>query len=72
MRISTLQMYKQSVQSMQSQQSELHCVEAQLASGKRINKPSDDPTGAAKVLDLTSTIGVIDQFSRNVGGAESS
>lgn len=72
MRISTLQMYKQSVQSMQKQQSELHRTEAQLASGKRINKPSDDPTGAAKVLDLSSTIDVIDQFSRNVAGAESS
>ena len=72
MRISTLQMYKQSVESMQSQQSELHRTEAQLASGKRINKPSDDPTGAAKVLDLNSTIGVIDQFSRNVNSAESS
>ncbi|MEX0963843.1 MAG: flagellar hook-associated protein FlgL [Pseudohongiellaceae bacterium] len=71
MRISTLQMYKQSVQSMQSQQSELHRTQAQLASGKRINKPSDDPTGAAKVLDLNSTIAVIDQFSRNVAGAES-
>lgn len=72
MRISTLQMYKQSVESMQSQQSELQRTEAQLASGKRINKPSDDPTGAAKVLDLNSTIGVIDQFSRNVNSAESS
>jgi flagellar hook-associated protein 3 FlgL len=71
-RISTLQMYRQSVQSMQAQQSELHRTEAQLASGKRINKPSDDPTGAAKILDLNSTIGVIDQFSRNIGGAESS
>lgn len=71
MRISTLQMYKQSVQSMQRQQSELHRTEAQLASGKRINKPSDDPTGAARVLDLNSTIGVIDQMSRNVAGAES-
>lgn len=71
MRISTLQMYKQSVESMQSQQSELHRTEAQLASGKRINKPSDDPTGAAKILDLNSTIGVIDQFSRNIVGAES-
>lgn len=56
---------------MQAQQSELHRTEAQLASGKRISKPSDDPTGAAKVLDLNSTIGVIDQFSRNVAGAES-
>lgn len=72
MRISTLQMYKQSVQSMQAQQTELHRTEAQLASGKRINKPSDDPTGAAKILDLNSTIAVIDQFSRNVAGAESS
>lgn len=65
-------MYKQSVESMQSQQAELQRTEAQLASGKRINKPSDDPTGAARVLDLNSTIGVIDQFSRNVEGAESS
>lgn len=72
MRISTLQMYKQSVESMQSQQSELQRTEAQLASGKRINKPSDDPSGVAKVLDLNSTIGVIDQFSRNVNSAESS
>ncbi|MBL4574103.1 MAG: flagellar hook-associated protein FlgL [Gammaproteobacteria bacterium] len=72
MRISTLQMYKQSVQSMQAQQSGLHRTESQLASGKRINKPSDDPIGAAKVLNLNSTIAVIDQFSRNVAGAESS
>lgn len=72
MRISTLQMYKQSVQSMQAQQSKLHQTEAQLASGKRINRPSDDPTGVAKILDLNSTIKVIDQFSRNVAGAESS
>ncbi len=72
MRISTLQMYKQTVQSMQLQQSELSRTQAQLASGRRINKPSDDPTGWAKVVDLNSTIDVIDQFSRNVVGAESS
>lgn len=72
MRISTLQMYRQSVDSMQSQQSKLQQTELQLASGKRIQKPSDDPTGAARVVNLTSNIEVIDQFSRNISGAESS
>ncbi len=57
---------------MQSHQAKLQQTETQLASGKRILKPSDDPSGAAKVLDLTSTIDVIDQFSRNVSAAESS
>lgn len=57
---------------MQTHQAKLQQTESQLASGKRIQKPSDDPSGAAKVLDLTSTIEVIDQFSRNVSAAESS
>ena len=57
---------------MQNHQAKLQQTETQLGSGKRILKPSDDPSGAAKVLDLTSTIAVINQFSRNISTAESS
>ena len=36
-----------------------------VASNKRINRPSDDPTGAGKVLDYREYIARADQFLRN-------
>ena len=42
-----------------------------LSSGKRINKPSDDPIGMGKVLDYRKTICAIDQYDRNIAHGES-
>ena len=42
-----------------------------LSSGKRINKPSDDPIGIGKVLDYRKTVSKIDQFDRNIVHGES-
>ena len=42
-----------------------------LSSGKRINKPSDDPIGIGKVLDYRKTICAIDQYDRNIAHGES-
>ncbi|MDL1986775.1 MAG: flagellar hook-associated protein FlgL [Deltaproteobacteria bacterium] len=42
-----------------------------LFSGKRINKPSDDPIGMGKVLDYRKTIWAIDQYDRNIAHGES-
>ena len=72
MRISTSQMYSQTLSTMLDQQASLQKSELQIASGLRIMKPSDDPSGAVKVLDLQTNIDVIDQFSRNVSVATSS
>ncbi|PCJ26657.1 MAG: flagellar hook-associated protein 3 [SAR86 cluster bacterium] len=72
MRVSSLQIYRQGIESMQAQQVKLQKSESQLASGLRIMKPSDDPSGAVKVLDLNTNIGVIKQYSRNVSTAISS
>lgn len=41
-------------------------VQEQLASGKRINRPSDDPVGAGDVLRLRTKQTELEQFSRNV------
>lgn len=71
MRVSTLQIYKQGIATMQNQQVKLQQAELRIASGLRIMKPSDDPSGAVKVLDLSANIAVIDQFARNVSVAES-
>lgn len=43
----------------------------QLATGKRINKPSDDPTGMAEVLQYRTLIGKDDQYSRVMESANS-
>ena len=46
-------------------QGDLAKTQEQLASGKRIITPSDDPVGAAKVLRLTEEIDELTQFQRN-------
>ena len=38
----------------------------QIASERRINSPSDDPTGAANVLNTRSTLAGIKQYSSNI------
>lgn len=42
-------------------------LQENLATGKRINRPSDDPAGASMVLNYKSRIASIDQFERNAG-----
>lgn len=71
MRISTQQVYQQGINTMQTQQQKLQKSELQIASGLRIMTPSDDPSGAVKVLNLTANIEAVEQFSRNVSVAES-
>ncbi len=37
-----------------------------VASGKRVNRPSDDPTGMGRILDYRKTISALEQYKRNV------
>jgi flagellar hook-associated protein 3 FlgL len=48
MRVSTASTYESSVNTLQRRQQELSLAQSQLTSGKKISKPSDDPTGAAR------------------------
>jgi flagellar hook-associated protein 3 FlgL len=57
---------------MQRQNAELEKTQLQISTGLRILKPSDDPTGSVKVLNLNANIGVIDQYSRNSAVAQAS
>lgn len=65
MRISTSQVYDQNIRTIMNNQEDLVKTQQQLASGKRIITPSDDPVGAAKVLRLTEEIDELTQFQRN-------
>jgi len=65
MRVSTNQVYDQSIRSIMENQKDLVKTQEQLATGKRILTPADDPVGAAKVLRLTEEIDGLIQFQRN-------
>lgn len=65
MRLSTSQLFKQSIADILDKQSKLGEIQQQVASGKRISKPSDDPAAVARVLDIQSQIAMVQQYERN-------
>lgn len=71
MRIATFQLHQQSLQSMQKQTAKIQKTELQIASGLKFLKPSDDPVGAVKVLNLNTNLGMVEQYGRNVAQAQS-
>jgi len=71
MRISTSQMHDRGVNAMLDQQAKLSKTEVQLATGRRILTPSDDPSGSTQVLDLDRSIATTQQYTRNADQAES-
>ena len=48
MRVSTANRYETAVDSLQRRQQDMVEAQTQMTSGKRINRPSDDPAGAAR------------------------
>lgn len=48
---------------------QLAVAQERVSSGKRINRPSDDPLGAASVIRLRTSQAEIEQFKRNAAAA---
>jgi len=71
MRISTQMMQRLAVDSIVDKQSILSRTQLQVASGKRILAPSDDPTGTARALGLKQQLAQNIQFSSNIGRLKS-
>ncbi len=65
MRISTAQIQRQGVNAILARQGSLAKTEVQLATGKKIVTPSDDPAAAKRVLDLNQTIELTRQYQAN-------
>jgi len=42
-------------------------TQTQIATGKRINQPSDDPIGFGQIVSLKGTLALVDQRLRNIG-----
>lgn len=65
MRISTAQIYRNGLTAMQSRQMDLSRTQQQLATGKRLLTPADDPAASAQALKLHERIASIEQYARN-------
>lgn len=72
MRISTSMIYDQSVGALQQQSAALLYTAQQVATGRKILTPSDDPVASARALQVTQSLSVNTQFTTNQGYAEDS
>ncbi len=70
MRISTRQIFTQGVEAFQQQQQKLAKLQQQISTGVRLQKPSDDPSAAAKILELEQSVSQNLQFQDNINLAE--
>lgn len=70
MRISTQQIFQSGVQRMQDITAQQSKTQEQLATGKRVTRPSDDPVAASRILQLGQELARTEQFQRNIEFAE--
>ncbi|WP_288355359.1 flagellar hook-associated protein FlgL [uncultured Cycloclasticus sp.] len=69
-RISTSLAQQLGINAIMFQQAQVNQAQQQISLGKRILTPSDDPSGAAQVLDFNQSISRITQFQTNINYAE--
>jgi flagellar hook-associated protein 3 FlgL len=67
MRIGTNQIAEQLLANLNRNQLRLATLQEQIASGRRILRPADDPSGIAILLDRRGAIAEREQFLRNIG-----
>ncbi|MCK9193138.1 MAG: flagellar hook-associated protein FlgL [Nevskia sp.] len=65
MRVSTADFYRQNIDAIQRQQSNVLRVQNQLSSGKKLLTASDDPTGAAHGLSLDQALSANARYTDN-------
>lgn len=71
MRITAAMQYERFLGSLRSIRERLADDQSRLASGRRIERPSDDPAGAAEAIALRSRVATLDRYSANASSARS-
>lgn len=71
MRTSFLQGFTQSLNSMLRVQTQSFETQNQIATGKRISTPADDPVGSAKAIQLEQELSQLSQYQNNIDFTES-
>ncbi|PCJ50656.1 MAG: flagellar hook-associated protein 3 [Gammaproteobacteria bacterium] len=65
MRISTNQFYQSGLNSILDQQSGLNRTQQQIATGQRVQKPSDDPIATISIINLEQEISLTNRYIAN-------
>ncbi len=68
-RVSTTQMQKGAISAMLKRHEMLSRTQQQVATGKKIFKPSENPVAASRIVNLKDTLSSIDQHQTNVDAA---
>ncbi|MEP7311677.1 MAG: flagellar hook-associated protein FlgL [Pseudomonadota bacterium] len=68
-RISSSAMHATAIAQILAKQSQLSKTQNQVASGKRVESPSDDPIGATRILDLERSRAQLEQYGKNADAA---
>jgi flagellar hook-associated protein 3 FlgL len=71
MRVSTSQIYNIATLGMTQAQSAVTKTQEQMASGKKLLSPADDPVAATAILRLNQELARTEQFGKNINIAES-
>lgn len=69
-RLSTTELYRTGIDEMLRRQSDLLKTQLQLSSGRKILKPSDDPSGSIQALEFRDAVATTEQYLRNITLAE--
>ncbi|RDH43249.1 flagellar hook-associated protein FlgL [Zooshikella ganghwensis] len=70
MRISNIDIFKAGLDQILKNNERVVNTQQQVASGRRIVSPGDDPVATTKVLAVNQELAILDQYKRNLGGAE--
>lgn len=70
MRISTSTIYSANVTNMNNMEVQIAQTQQQISTGNRIQSPADDPTGAARVVELNQANSVVTQYDTNNTAAQ--
>jgi len=66
MRLSNKQMADTIMRNLNRQIQQIQIRQQMISSGKKVNRPSDDPIGMGQILDYRRTLASIDQYHRNI------
>ena len=64
-RLSSQQIFSGGINRLQDLSAQLNKTDEQIATGKRVNRPSDDPVAAARILKLDQEVKRIETYERN-------
>lgn len=70
MRVSTNTIFEQGIFNIQRNQAQLIKQQEQLATGRKVLTPSDDPVASARALEVSQSKAITEQYSRNGDSAK--